>query len=354
MTSDDEKWAALGARDRRYDGRFVYAVRTTGVYCRPSCPARRARPENVAFYGTPGDAEGAGFRPCRRCRPHVVAGTTMERSVEAARAYLDARVGERVPLARLARAVGLSPWHVQRSFTRLVGVSPKAYQDARRRERFKHGLRRGETVSRAAALAALPAHARDGLGLGMSPGAYRRGGRGETIRYAVVPSAFGSLLVGATEHGVAAVSLGDSVAALEAALRAEFPAAALVRDDAAVGAAAATVVAAIERGESVGALPLDARGTAFQMRVWSALRDIPAGVTRTYSDIAAAIGHPTAVRAVANACAANRLALVIPCHRAVRADGALGGYRWGVERKRRLLDGERAAEPRASARRARA
>ncbi len=342
IVKDEERWAALDARDRRYDGAFVYAVRTTGVYCRPSCPSKRARPQNVAFFGTAAEAEQAGFRACRRCRPHAADGAPIERSVRAAQAYLDARVGERVPLQKLARAVGLSPWHVQRAFTRLVGVSPKAYQDARRREVFKDRLRDGATVSRAAIEAGLGPSARDGAPLGMSAGTYRRGGRGESIRYTVVPTLLGALLVGTTDRGVATVLLGNGELELEAALGAEFPAADIARDDAAVGAIVRDVVDAIERGDSGATLPLDVRGTAFQMRVWHALREIPRGATRTYSEIAAAIGQPRAVRAVASAIAANRLAVLVPCHRAVRADGTPGGYRWGPERKRRLLERERA------------
>jgi AraC family transcriptional regulator, regulatory protein of adaptative response / methylated-DNA-[protein]-cysteine methyltransferase len=329
--TDDERWTAFAERDRSFDGAFVMGVRTTGVYCRPSCPARRPHRHNTQFFDTPAEAEREGFRPCKRCRPHAADGAPIERSVQAARAYLDARVGQRVPLARLGRAVGLSPWHVQRAFTRLVGVSPKAYQEARQRERFKDGLRRGETVSRAAADAGRSAE------IGMSPGKYRRGGRGETIRYAVVPSALGFLLVGTTDRGVASVMLDDSAKKLEAIFRGEFPEATLVRDDAGVEATATAIVDSIERGNGLAALPVDLRGTAFQMRVWAALREIPAGATRTYAEVAQSIGQPKAVRAVAGACAANPVAIVVPCHRVVRSDGGEGGYRWGEDRKRRLL-----------------
>jgi AraC family transcriptional regulator, regulatory protein of adaptative response / methylated-DNA-[protein]-cysteine methyltransferase len=333
--TDDERWTAFANRDRQFDGAFVLAVKTTGIYCRPSCPARRPHRHNAKFYDTPAEAEEAGFRPCRRCRPHATDGAPIERSVQAARAYLDARVGQRVPLARLGRAVGLSPWHVQRAFTRLVGVSPKAYQEARKRERFKSELRSGATVGRAA-------YGREATEIGMSPRQYRRGGRGETIRYAIVPSALGFLLVGMTDRGVASVMLDDSAGKLESTLQNEFAEATLVRDDVGVAATATAIVDAIERGGGLGALPVDLKGTAFQMRVWAALREIPPGVTRTYTEVAAAIGRPKAVRAVASACGANPAAIVVPCHRVVRTDGGEGGYRWGVDRKRRLLATESA------------
>lgn len=332
--TDDERWIAFEKRDRSFDGAFVMGVKTTGIYCRPSCPARRPFRQNTQFFDTPAEAEDAGFRPCKRCRPHSVDGAPIERSVQAARAYLDARVGQRIPLARLGRAVGLSPWHVQRAFTRLVGVSPKAYQEARQRDRFKSNLKNGETVTRAAA------DAGRATALGMSPGKYRRGGRGETIRYAVVPSALGFLLVGMTERGVASVMLDDSAGKLETIFRGEFPEATLVRDDAGVEATATAIVESIERGNGLAALPVDLRGTAFQMRVWAALREIPSGATRTYAEVAKAIGQPKAVRAVAGACAANPVAIVVPCHRVVRSDGGEGGYRWGEDRKRRLLAAE--------------
>jgi AraC family transcriptional regulator of adaptative response/methylated-DNA-[protein]-cysteine methyltransferase len=329
LKTDDDRWTAFANRDRTYDGTFVMGVRTTGVYCKPSCPARRPHRHNTEFFDSPSAAEQAGYRPCKRCRPHAD-GAPIERSVNAARAYLDARVGQRVPLARLGKAVGLSPWHVQRAFTRLVGVSPKAYQEARQREQYKGQLRRGATVGRTA-------YGREATEIGMRAGSYRRGGRGETIRYAVVPSTLGYLLVGMTDRGVATVMLEDTIEALEATLAFEYPEASRVRDETGVAQTATAIVDSIERGNGLSALPLDLRGTAFQMRVWAALREIPPGTTRTYTEIAAAIGRPKAVRAVAGACAANPAALVVPCHRVVRADGNMGGYKWGAERKRRLL-----------------
>lgn len=345
MQTSDSRWAAVLGRDRGRDGTFVYAVRTTGVYCRPSCPSRRALRRNVEFYTTSKDAEGAGYRPCRRCRPHSASGTIADQSVAEARAFLDRHADEAVSLERLARAVGWSPSHLQRTFTRLVGVSPKAYHDARRRELLKARLRSGETVSRATYRSGYGSTSRVYAGaseaLGMTPGVYRRGGRGLTVRFTVVSTALGQLLVAATDRGVAAVSLGDSAAELESGLRAELPDATITRDDTAVGAWASAVAEAAAGGVSP-TVPLDVQGTAFQRRVWSALRQIPPGATRTYGEVAEAIGQPTAVRAVAHACASNPVALAVPCHRVVRRDGTLGGYRWGLERKQQLLAAEQA------------
>ena len=349
----DARWTALHARDRRFDDAFVYAVRTTGIYCRPTCPSRRPLRANVVFFSAAADAERAGFRPCRRCRPHAATGAPTDRSVRAARAYLDRHADRPVTLARLARAVGLSPAYLQRVFTRYVGVSPKVYHDARRRDRLKAELHSGAAVSRAVYEAGFgstgPLYARRGTALGMTPAAYRRGGAGIPIRYTLVPCALGQLLVAATERGVCSVALGDTSHELETALAREFPAAELTRDDAALGAAARGIVRRIEGAADTHTVPIDLQGTAFQMRVWSALRDIPRGETRTYAAIAAAIGRPSAARAVARACATNRVAVVVPCHRVVSASGAPGGYRWGPDRKRQLLAAERAATSRAPA-----
>jgi len=319
----------------------VYAVRTTGIYCRPSCPSRRPRRENVAFFAGPAEAMAAGFRACRRCRPHASDGSATDRSVTAAREFLDAHAGEPVSLARLGRAVGVSPAHLQRAFTRAVGLSPKRYHDALRRAALRRGLANGQTVMRAALDAGFPAARVAPSALGMTPGRYRRGGGGVTIRYAIVaaPPA-GFLVVGVTEHGVATVQLGESAEALTALVVAEFPRATLVRDDDGDAGAAAAVLA----GDAVS---LDLAGTPFQRAVWDALRAIPRGETRTYAEVAASIGRPTAVRAVASACARNPAALVVPCHRVVRTDGGLGGYRWGIALKSALLAAE--AMPRSAA-----
>jgi AraC family transcriptional regulator of adaptative response/methylated-DNA-[protein]-cysteine methyltransferase len=346
-------WDALVARDRARDGAFVYAVRTTGVYCRASCASRRPRRENVAFFTDGAAARAAGFRACKRCRPDAPR-EDEPAFVARARAHIDAHVAAHadrpLPLAELAAAAGASPAHLQRTFTRVVGLSPRAYRDARRLAQFKERLRGGDTVSRAAAEAGFAdgrgAYARAGRALGMTPAAWRRGGRGERVTLATRPTRLGRLLVAATARGVCAVALGDDDAALERWLRDELPAAELARAgaDDAVAHTARAVAAWVDAGEDdagLRALPVDLAGTAFQQRVWRALREIPYGATRSYAELAAAVGAPGAVRAVASACAANRVALVLPCHRVVRRDGAAGGYRWGAERKASLLARER-------------
>lgn len=337
-------WEAVLGRNRGYDGAFVYAVRSTGVYCRPSCPSRRPARRHVTFFATPDAAERAGYRACRRCRPQESGPIGAERRVRVAARYLAAHLDERVTLARLARLFGMSPFHLQRIFKRVMGLTPKEFVNARRVERFKTHLRRGETVTTATYEAGygsgsrvyeqLPAR------LGMTPGAYRAGGRGMRIHYTIVRSPLGRLLVGATERGVCAVSLGDEDAALERALCEEYPNAAIERGNGALDRWVASVLRLVQ-GEGPGrAVPIDVPATAFQWRVWKALQQIPRGRTRSYSQVARAVGQPTAVRAVARACATNPVALIVPCHRVVRQDGDLGGYRWGLQRKRRLLENE--------------
>ncbi|MDB4948984.1 MAG: bifunctional transcriptional activator/DNA repair enzyme protein Ada [Gemmatimonadetes bacterium] len=340
-------WTAVLARDGEQDGRFVYAVATTGVYCRPTCPSRRPRRENVAFYAAPADAERAGFRACRRCRPDRDDASATERALERARQALDAALDAPPTLEELGRMVGVSAFHLQRTFKRRFGASPRQYVEAARAERLKAGLRRGDTVSRATYEAGFGSGSRvyeraDAL-LGMTPAAYRRGGAGQQIRYTVAPSPLGAILVAATERGVCAVTLGDDAAALEAGLRAEYPAAEMRREDAELSAWAAAVSAFAAGRSRALEVPLDLRATAFQLLVWKALREIPFGVTRSYGEVAAAIGQPSAARAVARACAGNRVALAIPCHRVVPASGEVGGYRWGTDRKRRLLAQEHTA-----------
>jgi AraC family transcriptional regulator, regulatory protein of adaptative response / methylated-DNA-[protein]-cysteine methyltransferase len=323
----------------------VYGVRTTGVACRPSCASRRPLRRNVELFATLDEAVRAGYRACLRCRGAPAA--SLPGAVERAVAHLEARLDERVTLAELATAVGLSPWHLQRAFTREVGASPRAYQERRRLERFKSGVREGASVGEATYAAgfgssrALYQSARSGLG--MTPAAYRRGGRGERIAWAVAPAEPGLVLVAATGRGVCAVELGDDAAALTESLAREFPAAELAEDGPGgrVAALARQVVATLDGARP--RLTLDLRGTAFQLRVWRALQDIPRGETRSYAQVAAAIGQPSASRAVARACATNRVALLIPCHRVVRGTGETGGYRWGAARKRQLLAAERGA-----------
>jgi AraC family transcriptional regulator of adaptative response/methylated-DNA-[protein]-cysteine methyltransferase len=341
---DEQKWKAVATRDPAQDGSFVYAVASTGVYCRPSCPSRRPSRTRVSFFATPDAAEAAGYRACRRCEPRSRQ-TAAVRQVQRARDYLDQHPGEVVTLKRLGSIARMSPYHLQRTFKRVVGVTPKAYANARRMERMKSRLREGDTVTRATYEAGFGSgsrayeHAR--AGLGMTPGTYRNGGRGMEVRYTVVDTHVGQLLVGATERGVCAVLLGDDIPTLEAALRREYPGATIQRGDGDLKEYTEQVVDRIVgRGEET-VLPLDERGSNFQWQVWEALRRIPPGETRSYQAIAQELGRPTAARAVARACATNPVALVIPCHRAVRESGELGGYRWGVGRKRQLIQQEK-------------
>ena len=349
LTLTDGRWAAISDRAASADGAFVYAVRTTGIYCRPSCGSRTPNRENVAVYPDPDAARAAGFRACRRCHPDRDR-TPMDVAVDRARVYLDARLAAdpeaRVTLDDLAELTGVSRGHLQRRFASRVGLSPRAYVDARRLEAAKAALRDGDTVLGStfeggfSSGKALYDRANDAFG--MTPGTWRRGGAGTAVRYAVFDTALGVALVATTDRGVCAVTLGDEADGLEADLQADLWAADITRDDDAVGPWAEPVVRALagaphDPSRALLDLPLDVRGTAFQRQVWAALREIPPGETRSYGEVAAALGRPTASRAVAGACAANRLAVVVPCHRVVGADGALRGYRWGPDLKRRLL-----------------
>lgn len=345
VSADEVRWQAVLARDPGQAGRFVYGVSTTRIYCRPSCPSRRPARERVSFYSTPDAAEAAGYRACLRCQPRTT-GSTAERQVAQAREYLDQHAAEAVTLEQLGRIVGLSPFHLQRTFKRIVGITPKAYASARRLELMKSRLKKGDTVSKATYDAGYGSGSRayeHAHRLGMTPGAYREGGRGARVRYTVVPTIVGFLLAAATERGLCAVTLGDDAGQLEAALRREYPAATVERDDQELEPYSEAIIDHLSSIENDARPRLDVKGSTFQWQVWEALRRIPAGQTRSYQAIAKGLGRPTAARAVASACASNRLALVIPCHRAVRQDGELGGYRWGVDRKRRLLEQERAA-----------
>jgi AraC family transcriptional regulator of adaptative response/methylated-DNA-[protein]-cysteine methyltransferase len=330
-------------RDARQDGRFVFAVRTTGIYCRPSCPSRRPRRDSVEFFPDPRQAERAGYRACLRCKPTEI--SAQAQAVTRARQLLDEAEGV-LTLAELSKRVGVSPFHLQRLFKRATGLSPREYQSARRMQQVKRGLRKGDDVTTALYDAGFGSPSRlyekTGQHLGMTPGTYRRGGAGMTIQYAIVPSPLGRLLVAATARGLCAVRFGENEAELERELREEFSAAEIRRDDTALKAYLRPLLAGL-RGETVTMdLPLDVRATAFQKRVWEALREIPTGETRSYSEVARAIGDPKAVRAVATACASNPVALAVPCHRVVRSDGELAGYRWGIERKKKLLQQEQA------------
>ena len=346
--TDAARWKAVVARDASQDGAFVFAVRTTGVYCKPSCASRRALRENVSFFADPESAEAAGFRACKRCEPRATESAT-SRVIARARAYLEAHAEEKPTLDVLATEVGMSASHLQRTFKREVGVSPRKYAAALRADRLKAHLRAGSTVSRATYDAGYGASSRAYEAateqLGMTPGAYRRGGRGVAIRYVIAATSLGRVLVAATGRGVCAVTLGDDDASLEEALRLEYPQSSRTRVrgagvDARLLEWVRAVSAYIEGSAQQIAVPLDVDGTPFQQRVWQALQSIPYGETRSYTQVAQAIRSPSAVRAVASACARNRVSLVIPCHRVVRGTGALGGYRWGLERKERLLERE--------------
>jgi len=342
--SDEERWNAVAARDRRFDGSFVYAVRSTGVYCRVGCPSRRPRRQQVEFFSIPAAAERAGYRACRRCRPREAVGRHPHIALtERAARVLDTAGG--VPsLAEVARRVGCSPSHLQRVFRRVTGISPRSYAEARRNSRLRAGLRSGATVSRALYDAGYGSSSRvyEGGGtLGMRPGTYRAGGEGERLFYATAETPLGRVLAAKTQRGLCFVCLErDDRRAVDALTR-EFPKAELVRDDGLVGPVLTGVVGRIAGDLPAPDLPLDVRGTAFQRQVWEALLAIPLGETITYAELARRIGRPTAIRAVASACAANHLAVVVPCHRVVRSDGGLGGYRWGLERKCGLLSRER-------------
>lgn len=346
--ADRARWRAVLARDPAADGGFVFAVRTTGIYCRPSCPARRPRRERVAFFAGPDAAERAGYRACRRCHPREASEHAHQvEIVRAACRMLDGPAEAPLPLARLARRIGYSPWHLHRLFKRHTGLTPREYARARRDETFKRHLKEGAQVTTAildAGFSSPGAAYRRGLDpVGMTPSAYAGGGTGQAIASAVVRSPLGWLLVAVTRRGVCAVRFGNSRAALERAVRAEFPAALHGRATPRLRAAVRAALAAIGGRAPAPGLPLDVRATAFQRRVWQALRAIPRGETRSYGAIARAIGRPRAARAVGAACGANPVAVLVPCHRAVRGDGAPGGYAYGVPRKRALLAREKRA-----------
>lgn len=341
--TDDARWQAVLAHDGAADGHFFFAVRTTGVFCRPSCKSRAPRRENVRFFDSSDAALAAGFRECKRCRP-LRAPRDIE-LVARACAVLATRVDERLTLAQLSEAVHMSPYHLQRVFTRVTGVSPRRYQATLRAERLRDKLREGASVTGAALDAgfdsATPLRNAARVHLGMTPSAYRKRGAGATVTYATAPTRLGTALVAATEHGVCKIAFGDDGAKLVDELRDEFSNATLVRDAGRVASYIERIDAYLDGRADAADLPFDVVATAFQRRVWDALRQIPYGETRSYTDIAAELGVPNAVRAVASACAANPVALVIPCHRVVQKSGALAGYRWGVQRKAALLDGER-------------
>lgn len=346
MLNEDLLWRAVAARDPQWDGVFVYGVPSTRIYCRPTCPSRRPKRPGVRYFAAAAAAEAEGFRACRRCAP--AAAVSLPAPVERVRrvcAAIAARPDARVTLPALARAVRVGPHHLLRSFKQVLGISPREYAEACRLGCLKAGLRTGGGVAAATYDAGYGSgsrvYERAPSALGMTPAAYAAGGKGVDVRYMITGSPLGRILVAATGRGVCAVKLGEDDRRLEAELRSEYPAAAISPGDPELGGWVSAVVSSLSPGAPDARLPTDIRATAFQRLVWRELQRIPRGATRSYADVARRIGRPSAARAVARACAANPVALIVPCHRVVREDGELGGYRWGSERKRGLLDAER-------------
>jgi len=345
MTKDDPRWAAVMARDAAQDGNFFYGVRSTGVFCRPSCPSRRPRRENVQFFLTPEQAERAGFRACLRCRPLAIgAGDSRIELVERVCRHIEENLEEPVRLADLASEFGMSAFHLQRTFKSVLGISPREYAETCRMKSLKNGLQSGRSVTEAMHQAGYGSTSRlyektNGQ-LGMTPSLYRLGANKLTIRYATVNSPIGRMLIAATDKGICSVAFGGSEAGLLKQLRSEYPQAQFKRAEAVLHRWIGALLSQMFGEPHKTKLPLDIRATAFQRRVWQHLQSIPFGSTKSYSEVARDIGEPTAARAVARACASNPVAIAIPCHRVVRSDGSVGGYRWGLDRKKRLLERE--------------
>jgi AraC family transcriptional regulator, regulatory protein of adaptative response / methylated-DNA-[protein]-cysteine methyltransferase len=337
--------SAVASRDARMDGAFVYAVRSTGIYCRPSCPARRPHPKHVQFFVAPQAAEQAGFRPCRRCQPQEAWRSPHSEVIRRVCQEIETGAEGCAQLRHLSGVVGISPTHLQRTFRRAMGITPRQYADAVRLARLKSRLGKGTNVTKALYEAGYGSGSRlyehSDAQLGMTPATYRRGGLGMQISYTISESAMGRLLVAATSRGVSAVSLGEDDACLIAALHKQYPNAAIRRDSGEHAKWVSAIVRHLAGSNPQLDLPTDVVATAFQKRVWDALRSIPLGATSTYSELARALGKPSATRAVARACATNPAAIVVPCHRVVRKYGSPGGYRWGMKRKERLLEQER-------------
>lgn len=341
----EAQWQAVLRKDARFDGQFVFAVSSTGIYCRPSCPSRRPHRERVSFFQLPESAEQAGFRACLRCHPRDT--RPLDPQVQMARQVcriIEKSEGEAVTLASLSEQLGVSSFHLQRTFKSILGITPKDYAEAIRVDRFKQGVRKGDAITSAMYDAGFGSSSRlyesASSQLGMTPATYGKGGRGAVIYYAIVKTPLGRLLVAATSKGVCSVTLGDSDVDLEAELLREFSEAETHRDIKPLHAAVKAIVEHLESKSPRIDLPLDIQATAFQRQVWEQLRAIPYGETHSYSEVAKAMGQQKAVRAVARACATNPVALVIPCHRVIREDKSLGGYRWGLERKKKLLETE--------------
>lgn len=342
--NEEQRWVAVIARDSGRDGEFVFAVATTGVYCRPSCPARRPRRENVSFFSHPEQAEKAGFRACLRCRPKSANGNPQSDAVKAICRYIEQHLDEPITLERLGKAFQQSPFHLQRRFKAELGITPRAYADSCRMRLLKRNLQAGDNVTRAMYDAGYGSSSRlyekTASQLGMTPDKYRRGAIAASIRYACADSPLGRMLIAATDKGVCSIQFGRSDGELIEGLKREFPFAVRKPDEGGLQAWVEAVLSKMTGKELNTALPLDIRATAFQRRVWTYLQSIPFGTTESYGQVAKAIGRPSASRAVARACATNPVAVAIPCHRVVREDGGISGYRWGVERKKALLEME--------------
>ena len=344
---DTQRWQAVINRDASLDGTFVFGVSSTGVFCRPSCPSKRARRENVSFFDHALQAEQAGYRACLRCRPKAVDGNPQSALVRAMCRYIEQHTEDRLTLTHLAREFRRSPFHLQRTFKSVLGVSPKAYIDAVRLREVKQNLQAGHDVTTALYAAGYGSssrlYERTATQLGMTPEKYRRGAIAAVVRYTIASSPLGRMLIAATDKGICAIQFANSDQQLQQGLIREFPFAVRRRDDDAMSQWRDAISHLIAGQEANPSLPLDIRATAFQRRVWQALQRIPRGETRSYSAIAKKIGAPKATRAVARACATNPVAVAIPCHRVIREDGDLGGYRWGIERKEQLLAMEKEA-----------
>jgi AraC family transcriptional regulator, regulatory protein of adaptative response / methylated-DNA-[protein]-cysteine methyltransferase len=342
--SDAQRWNSVVARDSAHDGEFVFAVSTTGVYCRPSCPARRPRRENVTFYSHPAQAEQAGFRACLRCRPRSVSGNPQSDLAKEICRYIEQHLDEPITLKSLGTAFGQSPFHLQRRFKAVLGITPREYADSCRMRLLKRNLQAGNNVTRAMYDAGYGSSSRlyekTAAHLGMTPDKYRRGAIAASIRYTCAGSPLGRMLIAATDQGVCSIQFAGSDGELLEGLKREFPFAVRKADERGLKAWVEVLLSRMAGRELNAALPLDIRATAFQRRVWSYLQSIPFGATRSYGQVAKAIGQPSARRAVARACATNPVAVAIPCHRVVREDGGISGYRWGVERKKTLLEME--------------
>jgi len=346
--TDTEKWNAVLHRNRSCDGRFVFAVRSTGVYCNPSCPAKHPSIKQVLFFATPAEAEHSGFRPCRRCKPNQSSGSTQLVMVDRVRAFVEKNLTQKLTLSSLSAEVGTSPYHLQRTFKRIVGVSPREYIEGLRLAKMKRSLLNGETVTKAIYRAGFSSRSRfyenGAYRFGMSPGVVRRGGAGMRIRYGIADCRLGKVLVGGTEFGICAVCMGDSDKVVESALSEQYPSAKLQRNDESMRESMRQITRYLSGTETKLNIPLDIQATAFQTLVWGQIKSIPYGTTASYSQIARALGKPKAARAVARACATNPVALIVPCHRIVGGDGKLHGYRWGKERKQQLLRLEQSTE----------